>query len=119
MRDPSADPKSVPATLYWAHERLGLTYAQIGVILGTSERTVRRWQGGVGGPGPRRTARFDELRTLRDVLHAVFPDEESGDEWLQAPSPMLHGRTPISELRRGRVSRIVGVLATLESGAFL
>lgn len=111
--------RAVDDTLRWAHDELGLTYDQIGAVLKVSERTLRRWRSRDHGPGPRQKARLEDLHELRHVLDEVFPEQDVRREWLFSRSPMLRGRTPISLLRAGQVSRVVEALATLESGAFL
>jgi uncharacterized protein (DUF2384 family) len=110
--------RAIDETLGWAHGELGLTYDQIGSILAVSERTVRRWRQEQQVPRPRQKERIEDLRELKHVLREVFPEPGARDLWLHSPSGLLRGRTPMSLLRRGQVSRVASVLATLESGAF-
>src|SRR4051794_26463363 len=104
--------------LDWAHDELGLTYDQIGAALNVSERTLRRWRAHAHAPRARQKELIEDLRELRHVLSAPFPDPRLRLQWLHSPEPLLRGRTPISFLRAGHVSKVVDVLATLESGAF-
>lgn len=110
--------RAVNEALGWAHDELGLTYDQIGTVLDVSGRTLRRWRSRQFAPGSRQKARLEDLHELRHVLEDVFPQPEDRREWLFSRSPMLRGRTPISLLRAGQVSRVVEALAALESGAF-
>jgi putative toxin-antitoxin system antitoxin component (TIGR02293 family) len=110
---------AIEDTLAWLHDDLGLTYDQIGSFLNVSDRTLRRWRNHAHLPRERQKERIEDLNELRHVLHDVFPDSESREEWLHSPSSLLRGRTPISLLRKGQVSRVVDALATLASGAFV
>lgn len=111
--------EALEETLRWTHDDLGLTYEEIGSTLEVSERTLRRWRSHAHLPQPRQKRRIEDLRELRHVLKDTFPAPEDQAEWLHSPEPLLRGRTPISVLRTGQVSRVIEVLATLESGAFL
>lgn len=110
--------RAIDETLSWAHDELGLTYDQIGGILDVSERTLRRWRNDGNTPRLRHKERIEDLRELRHLLGEVFPEAEGRAQWLHSPSGLLRGRSPISLLRAGQFSRVVGALATLESGAF-
>jgi uncharacterized protein (DUF2384 family) len=110
--------RSLEDALAWAHDELGLTYDQIGAVLNVSERTLRRWRSHDHAPRARQRELIEDLRELRHVLAAVFPNPALRQQWLHSPEPMLRGRTPISFLRAGRIAKVVEVLATLESGAF-
>jgi uncharacterized protein (DUF2384 family) len=110
--------QAIDETLNWAHDEMGLTYEQLGGILAVSERTLRRWRHEQQVPRPRQKERIEDLRELKHVLREVFPESEAREQWLHSPSGLLRGRSPISLLRRGQVSRVASALATLESGAF-
>jgi uncharacterized protein (DUF2384 family) len=118
MATAEAEIRAIDETLSWAHDEVGLTYDQIGGILAVSERTLRRWRQEQHAPRPRQKERIEDLRELKHVLRAVFPELPAREQWLHSPSGLLRGRTPISLLRRGQVSRVASALATLESGAF-
>jgi uncharacterized protein (DUF2384 family) len=118
MATAEAEIQAIDETLNWAHDEVGLTYDQIGGILAVSERTLRRWRHEQQVPRPRQKERIEDLRELKHVLREVFPEPGARELWLHSPSGLLRGRTPISLLRRGQVSRVASALATLESGAF-
>lgn len=105
-------------TLRWVHDEIGLTYAEIGSILEVSEPTRRRWRSHDHQPRASQNARMEDLYEFRQVLTKVYREADDRREWLNSPSRMLRGRTPISFLRTGKLSRVVSVLAALESGAF-
>jgi putative toxin-antitoxin system antitoxin component (TIGR02293 family) len=118
MATAEVEVREIGKTLDWAHDEVGLTYDQIGDILSVSERTLRRWRRMDNAPRLKQKEAIENLRELQHLLREVFPDEEAREAWLRSPSGLLRGRSPISLLRAGRVSRVVGALATLESGAF-
>jgi uncharacterized protein (DUF2384 family) len=110
--------EAIDETLNWAHDEVGLTFDQIGGLLDVSERTLRRWRHDGHVPRARQKERIEDLRELQHLLREVFPEPRGRAQWLHSPSGLLRGRSPISLLRAGKVSRVVGALATLESGAF-
>ena len=118
MATAEAEVQEIEKTLSWAHDEMGLTYDQIGGILSVSERTLRRWRHLEHAPRMRQKERIESLRELQHLLAEVFPEQAGRAAWLHGPSRLLRGRSPISLLRAGHVSRVVGALATLESGAF-
>jgi|GEM_PF-840688 len=119
-RPPRADLRAQAASnaIQWAHESLQLTYPELGKLLDVSRRTVMRWAQQKNSPRSASAEKLEDLYELRHLLEIVFPDEASANEWLNAPVPMLRGRTPISRILDGQLSDVVEVLATLESGAF-
>lgn len=106
-------------TVAWAHDDLSLGYREIGVALEANERTVRRWAGREIAPRGHHREKLESLRELRHLLRTVFPHEAERRGWLHASVPAFRGRTPISLIRAGRVEKVVEVLATIESGAYL
>ena len=106
-------------TVTWAHDDLDLGYREIGLALEADERTVRRWAGREIAPRGHHREKLAELRELRELLAAVFEEEPAGHAWLHSSVRAFSGRTPISLIRRGEVEKVVEVLATIESGAFL
>jgi uncharacterized protein (DUF2384 family) len=119
MATAEAEVREIGKTLTWAHDDVGLTYDQLGGILSVSERTLRRWRHSEHAPRLRKREAIEHLRELQHLLAEVFPEAAVRETWLNAPSKLLRGRSPISVLRAGHVSRVVGALATMESGAFL
>ena len=106
-------------TLDWASETLDLSYSEIGDLIGVDRRTIYRWRFEESLPSPSHRRRLESVRELRFLLDKVFEDSEKALEWLHRSVPMLRGRTPISLLREGRVDEVIGVLAGLESGAYI
>jgi uncharacterized protein (DUF2384 family) len=110
---------AIDEIIAWAHDELGLTYDEIGSVIGVTDRTLRRWRTHDQVPHRKQRDRVEDLRELRYLLQSVFPKPEHRQEWLHASNAGLRGRTPLSLVRAGRVERIVDELATFESGAFV
>jgi putative toxin-antitoxin system antitoxin component (TIGR02293 family) len=106
-------------TIEWAHRELELNYSEIGRALGADRRTVNRWRKRQSAPSPEHRERMEKLRMLKYLLEAVFENEADAQEWLHASVPILKGRSPKSLLREGEIDRVLGVLAGMESGAFI
>jgi ribosome-binding protein aMBF1 (putative translation factor) len=103
----------------WARAELNLAYTEIGHAVEADERTVRRWAGREISPRGRHREKLEELRELRHLLNEVFDSPEQADEWLHSSVRAFRGRTPLALIRAGKVQEVNGVLATIESGAYL
>jgi uncharacterized protein (DUF2384 family) len=110
--------KAVAATIAWAHDDLSLAYGEIGLAVEADERTVRRWHGMETAPRGSHREKLESFRELRHLLETVFESQLEAEDWLHSSVPALRGRTPISAVRRGHVDAVVGILATMESGAY-
>lgn len=118
MSATDSEMQSTAATVAWARRTLKLTYREIGVVLHADERSVRRWEGGTVRPRGHHRARVEQLRDCRELLHAVFESTAAAVAWLHTSMRGLQGQTPIAVIRQGGVGPLVGILATLESGAY-
>jgi uncharacterized protein (DUF2384 family) len=112
--------KVATRAIEWARTALGLSYAEVGGAVGASERTVIRWAQQSHPPRREHRDRIEKLNELRQLLTTTFgPNETAAQEWLHEPVPMLRGRTPMSLVVQGQLDDVIGVLAGLESGAFI
>ena len=108
------------AVITWAHDRLDLTFEAIGEALGTSKRTILRWRSGEAAPrrkNEERLARLDEFRFW--LLEVFGEDREAADDWLDTRIRDLGGKTPQEAIMGGDVERVIELLATYETGAFV
>ena len=112
--------ESVAEVLEWARSTLGLTHRELGELAGATTRTAQRWANPDAGVLPRREGRtkVDQLRDLRRLLVATFPEPAQAVAWMHREVPLLEGRRPIELVRRGDLVPVVGVLAGFQSGAF-
>jgi hypothetical protein len=94
---------SPPAdTIRFLREKVRLTQKEIGRMLASDERTVRRWTADPDGAAPqaRFAQRIDDLRDLVELLYDTLPGEQTG-RWLRARNRLLHGARPIDLLAEG------------------
>lgn len=110
--------RHVESVIEWARAALGLTLAEVAATVGASQRTVARWLAGEAAPSPEHRAKIEDLAEVRHLLGAVFADHDAALEWAHTSLPALRGRTPVGELARGHLERVLEVLAALESGAY-
>lgn len=104
----------------WAHDFLGLTWDDVGSVVGTSGRTVQRWRGYDASPARETQPRLDELGELRFWLETVFKnDNRAAQEWLHTQLLDLRGKTPLQAIKVGQIGTIVEYLATFHTGAFI
>lgn len=108
------------AVIAWAHDRLDLTYRAIGQAVGASKRTVLRWRTGGTVPRLENEERLERLDELRFWLDEVFgEDRDERDRWLRTRLVDLQGKTPLEVLLSGEIERVIELLATYETGAFV
>lgn len=104
----------------WLHDVLGLTYEEIGALLGTSGRTVQRWKDQDTLPSRENARKLEKVDELRFWLATVFgEDTERMHRWLSKRLLDLRGRTPAEVIRQGELERIIEFLATFHEGAFI
>ena len=112
--------KVATRAIEWVRTALGMSYVEVGDAVGASERTVIRWAQQSHPPRREHRERVEKLNELRQLLASVFGDDATGmQEWLHEPVPMLRGRTPMSLVVQGQLDDVIGVLAGIESGAFI
>jgi predicted transcriptional regulator len=88
-------------TLQFLREPVGLTQGEIAAMLGTDDRTVRRWLDSKNDskPGPRFSRGIDDLRDLVGLLIETLPGEQTA-RWLRARSRLLKSDRPIELLAK-------------------
>ena len=98
-----------------AHDRLGLSHAEIAAALGADEATVERWRQGDPAPGVV-FARLGEIGSFVAELDRTFDDPSEGRAWLDRSNTALGGRAPRALISAGEVGRITGMLYALNAG---
>lgn len=111
--------KHAAETVSWAHDALSLSFEEIGTVVEADERTVRRWRGEETAPRARHQASLEAFVDLRHLLDEVFESPQEATAWLHTGIKAFRGHPPIKRIREGRIKDVVGVLATMESGAFV
>lgn len=107
-------------TVEWAHDFLGLTWEEVGAMLGTTGRTAQRWRDLEAVPSRENEERLDGVDELRFWMRTVFGgDDAAAQEWLHTRLLELRGKTPLHTIKAGRWEKITEFLATFDSGAFI
>jgi hypothetical protein len=115
----SATTNRASETVIWAHDVLGLTWEEVGVMLGTTGRTVQRWRDREVVPGREGEERLDALDELRFWIDTVFEgDAEAAQDWLRTRLLDLRGKSPLHAIKAGEFEKISEFLATFHAGAF-
>lgn len=60
-----------------------------------------------------------DLQELAFFLQEIFSDGADAARWLNKTAPVLKGRSPIDLIRTGKLDKVISVLATFHTGAFL
>ena len=102
----------------WARDVLGLSRAEIAGALGVTAATVRRWERGATTPRGRHRLQCDALQDLRALVEAVFTSPAQVMTWLRTAPGIGDGVPPLAMITTGAITPLVGVLASVESGAF-
>ncbi len=119
-----ADTGTPPALIVSARVTLGLADQKIGTALGVGAPTVRRWERGDTHPRGRhlRQRQIDAPHDFRALLAAVVATPEAAQTWVHdaaVPPRDITPRATIIARGDSSIARVVGVLASMESGAFL
>jgi len=96
----------------------GLQGKDIANIVSVSPATVSRWYSGKASPDLRTQTVIAELRYVVDRLSEFYSSEETR-LWLHTAHPMLQGERAIDLINQGKLEQVLGVIETLESGAYL
>lgn len=95
----------------------GLQGKDIANIVAVSPATVSRWSNGKASPDLRTQTVIAELRYVVDRLSDFYSSDETR-LWLHTPHPMLDGQRAIDLINRGKTEDVLGVIETLDTGAY-
>lgn len=98
---------------------LGLTPADLQVVLETTPRHIERWGSDQAYPQTKARQHLAELMEFHRHLGAMFIDWGGARDWLKTPSRYLGGFTPLESMRAGRVDRAREALMALSAGVYL
>lgn len=119
MTTTALEKKAAAEAVDWVRDQLDISYVDIGAAVKADERTVRRWKDERVVPRGSHRDKIEQLSELRHLLMAVFGTGDAAAVWMKTPLPALRGRTPGAVFREGRVAKLIDMLATIESGAFI
>lgn len=88
-----------------AHDRLGLSYAEIADVLGADESSLHRWRKGGKGPASIFSRQIAALGRCLDQVHTAFSDDELR-AWAAANTTALDGSSPKAALMAGEFDRV-------------
>jgi transcriptional regulator with XRE-family HTH domain len=95
----------------------GLQGKDIANIVAVSPATVSRWSNGKASPDLRTQTVIAELRYVVDRLSDFYSSDETRI-WLHAAHRMLKGERAIDLINRGRTEEVLGLIESLEAGAY-
>lgn len=88
-----------------AHDRLGLSYAEIADVLGADESSLHRWRKGGRGPASIFSRQIAALGRCLEQMHSSFSDDELR-AWATTKSAALDGASPKAALMAGEIDRV-------------
>lgn len=98
---------------------LKLTYAELAVILGTSARTLARWNPSRSRLDPVSGDRLVRSARLFAITVDVLEDREAAARWLKAPQRALGGAVPLQLAQTDVGARSVeALLGRMEHGVY-
>lgn len=89
--------------------------ADVARVLGTSPRSVTRWQASRSTPRRDTEERLLELKAVVDLVRRVLRDEPAR-LWLRSPSPDLGYEKPLDVVARGEYQKVIGSILALAEG---
>jgi transcriptional regulator with XRE-family HTH domain len=95
----------------------GLQGKDIANIVDVSPAMVSRWSSGKATPDLKTQTVIAGLRYVVDRLAEFYTPGETR-LWLHAPHPILKGERAIDLINTGRVEEVLGVIETLDAGAY-
>jgi transcriptional regulator with XRE-family HTH domain len=95
----------------------GLQGKDIANIVAVSPATVSRWSNGKASPDLRTQTVIAELRYVVDRLSDFYSSDETRI-WLHTAHPMLKGERAIDLINRRRTEEVLGIIESLETGAY-
>lgn len=76
--------------------------ATVAAVLGTTPRSVARWQAGTAAPRPGSVERLLELDAVAGAVLARLGDAGAAGLWLRRPHPLLDWDKPLDRVAAGR-----------------
>jgi hypothetical protein len=89
-----------------AHDRLGLSYAEIADVLGADESSLHRWRKGGRGPAGIFSRQIAALGRCLNQMDGTFRDDGELRTWIARSSAALDGASPKATLMAGEIDRV-------------
>jgi uncharacterized protein (DUF2384 family) len=84
-------------------------------VLGSTPRSVARWQSAAAAPRRESEERLLELKSVVDLARRHLRPE-SARLWIRSPNPELAYEKPIDLLAHGEYRRVIGALLAMAEG---
>lgn len=84
-------------------------------VLGSTVRSVARWQAAEVSPRRESEERLLELKAVVDLARRCLRPE-SARLWLRSPNPDLSYEKPLDLIARGEYRRVIGALLAMAEG---
>lgn len=94
-----------------------LTGKDIAQVVGTDQKTVRRWSKQETVPRGDQRKRLLDLATVVDEASLILKPDAIG-AWLLQPNPLLNFERPLELVATGDYRRVLDALAALGEGVF-
>lgn len=99
-------------------EGYGLNRPDFASLLGYSDRTLAKWEGGEREPDRDAQRRYEELRRLHEGLGTIMrPDGIAA--WFQRRNQAFDGQAPLDLIRQGKMDIIWQMIFHLQSSPSL
>lgn len=89
--------------------------ADVARVVGTSPRSITRWQSAHSVPRRDSEERLLELKAVIDLLRDVLR-EQPARLWLRSPNPDLNYEKPLDVVARGEYQRVIDSIMALAEG---
>jgi putative toxin-antitoxin system antitoxin component (TIGR02293 family) len=89
--------------------------ADVARVVGTSPRSITRWQSARSVPRRGSEERLLELKAVIDLLRDVLR-EQPARLWLRSPNPDLNYEKPLDVVARGEYQRVIDSIMALAEG---
>jgi putative toxin-antitoxin system antitoxin component (TIGR02293 family) len=89
--------------------------ADVARVIGTSPRSITRWQSARSVPRRDSEERLLELKAVIDLLRGVLR-EQPARLWLRSPNPDLNYEKPLDVVARGEYQRVIDSIMALAEG---
>ncbi len=84
-------------------------------VVGSTARSVARWQSEDSAPRRGAEERLLELKAVVELLRSVLRDEPAR-LWLRSPNRDLDWQKPLDLVRAGEYRRVIGVVLAMAEG---
>jgi uncharacterized protein (DUF2384 family) len=110
-------PTALSRILDYLRDHGGLQGKDIANIVAVSPATVSCWSNGKASPDLRTQTVIAELGYVVDRLSDFYSSDETRI-WLHTAHPMLKGERAIDLINRGRTEEVLGIIESLDTGAY-